>query len=118
MSKTTPMRHLLSAVAQDMASQGFKRVAGRNIILRTFDSGNTAIVEVQASRESTPQSLWVAINYGVYSKRLVAKLGEDESYGHDITGAHWRRRLGEAESRQEVVLGQFRHWKGGREDCA
>lgn len=85
------VKEALVLVRRSLKERGF--LAKGNTFLRRTPAGNTLILAVQRSVQSSDKVVLVTLDYGVYSSRLGARLQDDPSSASDVWQAHWRERL-------------------------
>lgn len=81
----------LVLVRRAMKERSF--AAKGNSFFRRTEGGNTMVLGVQRSLQSSRAAVLVTLNYGVYSARVGMGLQEDPESARDVWQAHWRRRL-------------------------
>jgi hypothetical protein len=82
----------LAGVRGALMEMGFSR-KGRSFFRKA--SGNSILLSIQNSVESSSRESRVTLNYGVYSVRIGRKLADDPTAEFDVSRAHWRKRLTE-----------------------
>jgi hypothetical protein len=70
---------------------------------RIADAGNTMLLSLQKSQSSSSSASSVTINFGVYSKLIGHKLGDEEAAAIDVKRVHWRKRLSRADGREQWI---------------
>ena len=93
MNTATVTKDAIAILRRELKRRGFAS-KGTTFHRRT-ERGNTILIQVQKSRYSTADEAKVTLNFGIYSARLGARLGDENAAALDLARAHGRERPSE-----------------------